>query len=66
MKKELRKWAKEKRATLDVDNLSFLIKEKLFSSQIYKNAKNIMCYYSFNTEVNTLDYFVDKAKNAKS
>lgn len=63
MKKELRKCAKEKRATLDIDNLSSLIKEKLFSSQIYKNAKNIMCYYSFGSEVSTLEYFNDNSKN---
>ena len=63
MKKELRKWAKEKRATLDVESLSSLIKQNLFSSPIYQNAKNIMCYSSFGTEVSTLDYFHDKSKN---
>lgn len=63
MKKNLRKWAKEKRATLDVENLSNIIKEKLFSSGLYKNAKNILCYYSFGTEVCTLSYFDDKDKN---
>ena len=63
MKKELRKWAKEKRATLDVEILSSLIKNNIFSSQIYQNAKNIMCYYSFGTEVSTLNYFEDKTKN---
>ena len=41
MKIQLRKWAKEKRATLDVASLSSQIKQNLFSSQIYKNAKNI-------------------------
>lgn len=63
MKKELRKWAKEKRATLCVDELSSQIKKHLFSSDIYKNAKNIMCYYSFGSEVSTLTYFEDEAKN---
>ena len=63
MKNELRKWAKEKRKVLDVENLSSLIKENLFSSHIYKNAKNIMCYHSFGTEVSTLSYFDDKSKN---
>ncbi len=63
MKKELRKWAKEKRATLDVENLSSLIRERLFSSQIYKNAQNILSYYSFGSEVCTLNYFQDKSKN---
>ena len=63
MKKELRKWAKEKRLTLCVDVVSAEIKNKLFSSGIYKNAKNIMCYYSIGSEVNTLEYFNDKSKN---
>ena len=63
MKKELRKWAKEKRATLAVDTLSSQIKENLFSSLLYKNAKNIMCYYSFGNEVNTVDFFQDSSKN---
>ena len=63
MKIQLRKWAKEKRATLDVASLSSQIKQKLFSSQIYKNAKNIMCYYSFGSEISTLEYFNDSSKN---
>ena len=63
MKIQLRKWAKEKRATLDVASLSSQIKQNLFSSQIYKNAKNIMCYYSFGSEISTLEYFNDSSKN---
>ena len=63
MKKELRKWAKEKRSTLCVDVVSSEIKTKLFSSEVYKNAKNIMCYYSFGSEVSTLEYFSDNSKN---
>ena len=63
MKKELRKWAKEKRLTLRVEDCSSQIKNYLFSSEIYKNAKNIMCYYSVGSEVSTVSYFQDESKN---
>lgn len=63
MKKELRKWAKEKRLTLSVEDCSSQIKNYLFSSEIYKNAKNIMCYYSVGSEVSTVSYFQDESKN---
>ena len=63
MKKELRKWAKEKRSTFDVELLSSEIKNKLFSLQAFQNAKNIMCYYSFGNEVSTINFFQDKSKN---
>ena len=35
----------------------------MFGLDAYKNAKNILCYYSFGTEISTLDFFADKTKN---
>ena len=66
MKKELRKWAKEKRSTLCVEELSSQIKNQLVSSQVYQNAENIMCYYSVGTEVSTVSYFQDKTLSINS
>lgn len=62
MKEQLRKFAKEKRSQICSLELSEQIKTNLISSEIYKKAKNIMCYYSFGSEVSTVNYFEDDSK----
>lgn len=63
MKNQLRQKAKLIRKQLDVELLSDKVKEQLFSSNVYKQAKNILCYYSIGSEVCTHLYFDDKSKN---
>ena len=63
MKNQLRNIAKEKRKLISCSALNEKIKQNLFSLDVYKNAKNIMCYYSIGSEVSTLDFFLDKTKN---
>lgn len=63
MKNELRQKAKEIRKNIDVINCSQLIKKHLISSDIYKKAKNILCYYSIGSEVFTHNFFDDNSKN---
>ena len=63
MKNDLRKLAKEKRCNLNIEQISSKVKNILFSCSEYKNAKNILCYYSFGNEICTVDYFNDKSKN---
>ena len=63
MKQSLRKIAREKRSCLACDVLSQKIKLNLFSTDMYKKAKNILCYYSTGSEVSTIDFFLDKTKN---
>ena len=63
MKKQLRQIAKEKRKLISCYAFDFKIKQNLFDMVEYKNVKNIMCYFSFGSEVSTLDFFSDKTKN---
>ena len=63
MKQELRKIAKEKRNNIYCDVLNIRVIEKLCLSQIYKNAKNIMTYYSIGSEVSTVKLLNDATKN---
>ncbi len=63
MKKELRQLAKQKRANFNVKQLSAQIKNNLFSFNLFSKSKNIMCYYSIASEIDTLDYFSDDSKN---
>lgn len=62
MKQSLRKIAKEKRNTLDCSTLSKKVLRNLCSCDFYKNAQNIMCYYSIGNEVSTLELFSNKTK----
>ncbi|MBQ9245167.1 5-formyltetrahydrofolate cyclo-ligase [bacterium] len=63
MKKELRKISIEKRKFFDTEKLSKKILENLFSTDEYKKAQNIICYYPLNYEVSTLPCFEDNTKN---
>lgn len=63
MKNQLRQKSKLIRKELDVDILSQKVKHNLLNSDIYQNAKNILCYYSIGSEVCTHSYFEDKSKN---
>jgi len=42
---------------------SKIIKERLFSSEEYKNSKTIMFYVSFGSEVDTIDMIKESLKN---
>ena len=53
----------KKRELLFKNETNIKIKENLCSSEIYKNARNIMCYYSVGNEIPTIEYFEDKNKN---
>lgn len=63
MKNELRKKYKEYRNKLNTVLLSQKIKQNLLKLPEYIKAKNILAYYSFGSEVSTLDYFSDTDKN---
>ena len=58
MKQTLKSGILEKRKSLskrEIDEKSRVIKEKLFSLNEFKDAKNIMFYVSFNNEVDTIN-----------
>lgn len=63
MKKELRKWAKEVRNSLDMEKISLELARKLSITDEYKNAENIMLFYPKENEVNLLSLLQDKSKN---
>ena len=53
-KQELRKYIKEKRKTLDIDNLSDELVQKLIHTAEFKLAKHVMFFYPMDYEVNLL------------
>ena len=60
-KTELRTKIKEIRKTLDIKTKSYIISEKIKSSKIYIDAKNVMLFYPTKYEVDLLDLrFGDK------
>ncbi len=63
MKKQLRKQALELRKTLPIEKISKLIINNLLLSEEYKMAKNILCYYPLENEVNVKFCLNDKSKN---
>lgn len=63
MKKEIRKYAKEYRKSLDTEKLSLKIYKNLVNLKEYKNSKNICTYYSIGYEVKTTLYLEDNSKN---
>ncbi len=63
MKNELRKTAKEIRAKINCIESSIAVKNNLYKLQEFKNSKNILCYFSFGSEVQTTNYFSDETKN---
>ena len=62
MKKELRKWAKEVRNTLDMGKISLELARELSMTDEYKNAENIMIFYPKENEANLLSLLKDKSK----
>lgn len=68
-KKELRKEILSSRAKLTKDeniSISRTIVDKLLETDHYKNAKTIMCYISFGSEINTHEFIkkaIDDGKN---
>src|SRR3989344_4957635 len=68
MKQTLKSGILEKRKSLskrEIDEKSRVIKEKLFSLNEFKDAKNIMFYVSFNNEVDTIETIKELSKNKK-
>src|SRR3989338_1251735 len=68
MKQILKSEIFEKRKSLskrEIDEKSAAIREKLFSLNRFKDAKNIMFYVSFNNEVNTIEMIKELLKNKK-
>ena len=68
MKKALKDAIFGKRKSLskmEVEEKSTAIREKLFSLNEFKDAKNIMFYVSFNNEVNTIETIKELSKNKK-
>ena len=63
MKKELRKKSKLIRSFLDIEKISEKVKKNLISTDEYKTSKNILAYYSKESEISTVDYFNDETKN---
>lgn len=62
MKDDLRRWAKAVRASLDMKSISAELVEKLFQSEEYGRARNIMIFYPKDNEVNLLPILKDKTK----
>lgn len=62
-KKEYRDFAKKLRADLDIQKISFLICENIKNQDFYKNSKNIMGFYPFNSEVDLTGLYKDSSKN---
>ncbi len=60
---ELRKKAKQIRKSLDINEISKRITDKLLNLPEYKISKNIFSYHSFKDEVDTLNLFQDTSKN---
>src|SRR3989344_8279507 len=68
MKLSLKSQIFEKRNKLqkkEMQEKSNKIKQKLFSLNEFKDAKNIMFYVSFNNEVNTIETIKELSKNKK-
>lgn len=63
MKNTLRKFALEKRKTLDYINLSRKIINNLLSLPEYKKSKNIISYYPLKYEADTKICMQDKGRN---
>lgn len=59
---ELRKWARDKRKNLDMENISAILTKKLAQTDEYINSKNIMIFYPLKYEVNLLPLLKDNSK----
>ena len=61
-KSELRKFAKDFRKTLNIQEVSDKILQIFFDSDIYKNSSNIALYYPFGNELNIKPIFNNDTK----
>lgn len=61
-KHQLRKWAKDNRKLLNIEELSLIFVQKILETNEYKSAKNIMIYYPLKYEINLLKLLEDKTK----
>lgn len=61
-KKNLRKKAKEIRASLDMNTLSEKIIENILKFEPYKKAKNVMIFYPLDNEISLLPLLDDTSK----
>ena len=59
---ELRKWAKDIRKELDIDNLSRIFTEQVRNNEIFKNSQNVMLFYPLQFEINLLDLISENKK----
>ena len=62
-KKEYRNYAKELRAGLEIEKISFEICEKIKSQDFYKKSKNILGFYPINSEISLVELYKDSSKN---
>lgn len=62
-KQSLRQYAKNVRNIANSSQISTLICENIRKTQEFKNAKNIMIYYPFGSEINILELLKDTSKN---
>ena len=62
-KQNLRKWAKEERKKLNIEELSQKLVLKLKDTKEYQTALNIMIYYPLINEINLLKLLEDTTKN---
>lgn len=61
-KKEYRNYAKNLRANLDIQKISFLICENIKKQEFYKKSQNILGFYPINSEINLTDLYKDRSK----
>ena len=61
-KQQLRKWAKEERKKIDINDLSRVFVQKIRALDEYKNSENIMIFYPLKNEVNLLALLEDSTK----
>ena len=62
-KKTLREKAKKIRLSLDIKMLSAKIVKNIKTNQKYIEAKNVMIFYPFGSEIDLLELLEDKTKN---
>ena len=62
MKKELRKYAKERRATLDLASISAKIVAKIMSMPEFQRAENVLLFHPLKLELNLLALCEGKKK----
>ena len=61
-KQTLRKWAKDKRKELNMEQISSILASKLVQTEEYQKSKNIMIFYPLKDEVNLLSLLNDNSR----